>query len=116
MSLELNVAVLGATGLVGKQILECLAERKFPIKQLYLLASSRSAGTDIQFNGEEYEVQDAETFDWSLVDIAFFSAGGSVSALYAPQAAEAGCVVIRSEEHTSELQSRPHLVCRLLLE
>src|SRR5690554_1441831 len=99
MSLELNVAVLGATGLVGKQILECLAERKFPIKQLYLLASSRSAGTDIQFNGEEYEVQDAETFDWSLVDIAFFSAGGSVSALYAPQAAEAGCVVIDNTSH-----------------
>ena len=99
MSLELNVAVLGATGLVGKQIMECLAERKFPIKELFPLASERSAGSDIQFKDETLVVGDVETFDWSTVDIAFFSAGGAVSAVYAPIAADAGCVVIDNTSH-----------------
>ncbi|WP_113907311.1 aspartate-semialdehyde dehydrogenase [Aliidiomarina celeris] len=106
MSLEVNVAVLGATGLVGKQMIECLEERKFPVKTLFPLASSRSAGKDIQFRGEELEVLDAETFDWSQVDIAFFSAGGSISALYAPRAAEAGCVVI---DNTSQFRYEPDI-------
>lgn len=99
MSLKLNVAVLGATGLVGQQVLECLAERKFPIQQLYLLASERSAGSEVQFNGEEYTVENADTFDWSQVDLAFFSAGGQISALYAPRATDAGCVVIDNTSH-----------------
>ncbi|RUO43809.1 aspartate-semialdehyde dehydrogenase [Aliidiomarina taiwanensis] len=99
MNLELNVAVLGATGLVGKQIIESLSERNFPIKQLFPLASARSAGTDIQFKGETLVVEDVEQFDWSTVDIAFFSAGGAVSAEYAPRAADAGCVVIDNTSH-----------------
>lgn len=99
MSLSVNVAVLGATGLVGKQIMECLEERKFPVSTLVPLASARSAGQEVEFRGESLTVQDVESFDWSEVDMAFFSAGGSVSAQYAPIAAEAGCVVIDNTSH-----------------
>lgn len=94
MSQSFNVAILGATGLVGQTLLELLVERKFPIDTLYLLASARSAGEEIDFKGEKITVLDAEGFDWSQVHIGFFSAGGSVSQKYAPLAAEAGCVVI----------------------
>ncbi|MCH8492325.1 MAG: aspartate-semialdehyde dehydrogenase [Idiomarina sp.] len=106
MSIEVNVAVLGATGLVGKQMIECLEERNFPVKKLYPLASSRSAGSDISFRGEEITVEDAETFDWSQVEIAFFSAGGSISEIYAPRAADAGCVVI---DNTSQFRYEPDI-------
>ncbi|RUO25203.1 aspartate-semialdehyde dehydrogenase [Aliidiomarina minuta] len=99
MSLSVNVAVLGASGLVGKQIIECLEERKFPVSKLIPLASSRSAGSEVDFRGESLTVEDVEHFDWSTVDIAFFSAGGSVSEKYAPLAAEAGCVVIDNTSH-----------------
>jgi len=99
MALELNVAVLGATGLVGKQMIECLEERKFPVGVFHAVASSRSVGKEVEFRGESYVVEDAESFDWSQVDIAFFSAGGSVSAKYAPVAADAGCVVIDNTSH-----------------
>lgn len=99
MSRSFNVVVLGATGLVGKALLEILAERDFPIDTLYPLASSRSAGEFVEFNGEEIEVLDAENFDWAQAHIGFFSAGGSVSKQYAPLAADAGCIVI---DNTSE--------------
>lgn len=99
MSLSVNVAVLGATGLVGKQMIECLQARKFPIQTLVPLASARSAGQEVEFRGESITVQDVEDFDWSQVDMAFFSAGGSVSEKYAPIAAEAGCVVIDNTSH-----------------
>lgn len=99
MSQKFNVAVLGATGLVGRQIIETLEVRKFPIDTLYLLASERSAGEDIKFAGEDIEVIDVETFDFSNAHIALFSAGGSVSEKYAPIAAEAGCVVIDNTSH-----------------
>lgn len=99
MSQKFNVAVLGATGLVGRQIIETLEERKFPIDTLYLLASERSAGEDIKFAGEDIEVIDVETFDFTNAHIALFSAGGSVSEKYAPIAAEAGCVVIDNTSH-----------------
>jgi len=99
MSQKFNVAVLGATGLVGRQIIETLEERKFPIDTLYLLASERSAGEDIKFAGEDIEVIDVETFDFANAHIALFSAGGNVSEKYAPIAAEAGCVVIDNTSH-----------------
>lgn len=99
MSQAFNVAILGATGLVGQTMLELLAERKFPIDTLYPLASARSAGSDVDFKGEKITVIDVEDFDWSEVQIAFFSAGGSVSEKYAPIAAEAGCVVIDNTSH-----------------
>ncbi|MCG7534761.1 aspartate-semialdehyde dehydrogenase [Pseudoalteromonas sp. OOF1S-7] len=99
MSQKYDVAVLGATGLVGKQIIETLAERKFPVGNLYPLASSRSAGEEIEFNGETLTVLDVAEFDFSQAHIGLFSAGGSVSEQYAPIAAEAGCVVIDNTSH-----------------
>lgn len=104
MSQQFDVAILGATGLVGQQILELLAERNFPVANLYPLASSRSVGKTVEFNGEELDVIDVDTFDWANVQIAFFSAGGERSRQYAPLAADAGCVVI---DNTSEFRMEP---------
>ncbi|MBU3023305.1 aspartate-semialdehyde dehydrogenase [Aestuariibacter sp. A3R04] len=104
MSQAFNVAVLGATGLVGQTMIELLEERHFPVGELFPLASERSAGTTVTFKGEEIEVLNAEDFDWSLVQLAFFSAGGEISAKFAPLAAEAGCVVI---DNTSTFRYEP---------
>ncbi|NQZ24541.1 MAG: aspartate-semialdehyde dehydrogenase [Colwellia sp.] len=101
MAQKFDVCVLGATGLVGKTIIEILEERDFPINKLYPLASSRSAGEFIDFNGESIEVLDADHFDFSQAQIGFFSAGGSISAKFAPIAGEAGCIVI---DNTSEFR------------
>lgn len=94
MSRELNIAIVGATGAVGETFLTVLAERKFPIKKLYPLASSRSVDKTVAFNGKHLDVLDLAEFDFSKVDIALFSAGSAVSKEYAPKAAAAGCVVI----------------------
>ena len=99
MSQAFDVAVLGATGLVGQTMIELLAERGFPIGRLYPLASERSAGTTVTFKGEDIEVLNADTFDWSLVQFGFFSAGGDISAKFAPLAAESGCIVIDNTSH-----------------
>ncbi|WP_371186306.1 aspartate-semialdehyde dehydrogenase [Thalassotalea maritima] len=104
MAQKFDVVVLGATGLVGKQIIEILEERKFPVNTLFPLASARSAGEIVEFNGESIEVIDAELFDFSQAQIAFFSAGGAVSAKFAPIAADAGCIVI---DNTSEFRYEP---------
>ena len=96
-----NVAVLGATGLVGDTMIKVLEERKFLVKQLFPLASNRSLGKDVEFNGKKIPVIDVETFDFAQADIGLFSAGGEVSRLYAPKAAAAGCVVI---DNTSEFR------------
>ncbi|MDN7126756.1 aspartate-semialdehyde dehydrogenase [Pseudidiomarina sp. 1APP75-27a] len=101
MSRAFNVAVLGATGLVGQHMIELLESRKFPVAQLFPLASSRSAGSTIKFRGEDVEVLDADSFDWTQVELGFFSAGGSISREFAPRAAEAGCIVI---DNTSEFR------------
>lgn len=89
-----HVAVVGATGAVGETMLAILAERNFPIATLSLLASSRSAGGEIEFEGRKIKVQDLATFDPNGVDIALFSAGGSVSKEFGPKFAAAGAVVI----------------------
>ncbi|HAI47467.1 MAG TPA: aspartate-semialdehyde dehydrogenase, partial [Stenotrophomonas sp.] len=89
-----HVAVVGATGAVGETMLSILAERDFPIASLSLLASSRSAGGEIDYRGEKIKVQDLADFDPKGVDIALFSAGGSVSKEYGPRFAAAGAVVI----------------------
>ena len=89
-----SVAVVGATGLVGEAMLACLEQRKFPVRDLKLLASERSAGQRIRFGGESYVVADLAGFDFTGVDIALFSAGGSVSRMHAPRAAAAGAMVI----------------------
>jgi aspartate-semialdehyde dehydrogenase len=88
------VAVVGVTGAVGQIILDILAERKFPVSELIPLASSRSAGSKIEFMDREYVVQDLEQFDPAGIDIALFSAGGDTSKQYAPRFAEAGCYVV----------------------
>ncbi len=89
-----NVAVVGATGAVGREMLTVLEERGFPIAELRLMASSRSAGTTIEFGGEEITIEDLATADFAGVDIALLSAGGSVSKEFGPKIAEAGAVVI----------------------
>jgi aspartate-semialdehyde dehydrogenase len=89
-----DVAIVGATGAVGQAMIEVLAERKFPVRKLYLLASERSAGKRIQFNGISHTVQRLDEFDFSKVQIGLFSAGGDISAQYAPKAGAAGCIVI----------------------
>ena len=99
MSKKYNVAVVGATGAVGETMISILEERNFPVENLYPLASSRSAGKTILFKGKQVVVQNIEDFDFSQAQIGLFSAGGSVSAEYAPKAAEAGCVVIDNTSH-----------------
>lgn len=89
-----DVAILGATGTVGRSMIEILEERQFPVGQLYLLASERSEGETIRFNGKSLRVKNVEDFDWSTVQIAFFSAGAKASEYWAPIAAEEGVVVI----------------------
>ncbi len=89
-----KVAVVGATGAVGETMLAILAERNFPVSELVALASERSAGGEVEFKNRKIIVQDLATFDPAGVDIALFSAGGSVSKEYAPKFAAAGAVVI----------------------
>ncbi len=99
MSRKFDVAVVGATGAVGEVMLSVLAQRGFPIGSLYPLASQRSAGSHISFDGKTHEVGDLAEFDFSKAQIGLFSAGGSVSAEYAPKAAAAGCVVVDNTSH-----------------
>lgn len=94
-----DVAVVGATGAVGEAMIAILEERNFPVGNFYALASSRSAGKTIMFNGNTVKVTDLAEFDFSQVQIGLFSAGGSISAEYAPKAAAAGCVVIDNTSH-----------------
>ena len=93
------MAVVGATGAVGEAILGILEQRKFPINNIYPLASSRSAGNSVVFNGRSLEVGRLDEFDFSTVDLGLFSAGGSVSAEYAPKAIAAGCLVVDNTSH-----------------
>ncbi|MDZ7644089.1 MAG: aspartate-semialdehyde dehydrogenase [Woeseiaceae bacterium] len=99
MSDAFDIAVVGATGVVGEAMLEILAERKFPVGTVHALASERSAGKPVKFGKRKLTVADLATFDFSQVQIGLFSAGGSVSAEHAPRAAEAGCVVIDNTSH-----------------
>ncbi|HJU09078.1 MAG TPA: aspartate-semialdehyde dehydrogenase [Rhodanobacteraceae bacterium] len=96
-----NVAVVGATGAVGETLLSVLAEREFPVGEIVPLASERSAGGKIDFDGKSLTVQNLAEHDFAGIDIAFFSAGGKVSREHAPRAAEAGAVVI---DNTSEFR------------
>jgi len=99
MSRLFDVAIVGATGAVGEAMLSILEERDFPVGKLYLLASSRSAGSRIEFKGKYIQVEDLAQFDFSKAQIGLFSAGGEISAIYAPKAAAAGCIVIDNTAH-----------------
>jgi aspartate-semialdehyde dehydrogenase len=91
---KFDVAIVGATGAVGEAMLSILAGRKFPLGAVHALASERSLGKSVDFGRKSLQVDDLAGFDFSRVQLALFSAGGSVSAEYAPKAAAAGCVVI----------------------
>ncbi len=110
MTKRYNVAVVGATGAVGKTMLEILEQRQFPIDQLFPLASERSAGELIDFNQKQVAIGDLAQFDFAQADIALFSAGGSVSAHYAPLAAEKKCVVIDNTSYFRNEEDVPLVV------
>lgn len=99
MSQKIDVAVVGATGAVGEAMLEILEEREFPVGNLYLLASERSAGKTLRAFGKNRRVEDLAEFDFSKVQLGLFSPGGAVSAKYAPIAAAAGCWVVDNTSH-----------------
>jgi aspartate-semialdehyde dehydrogenase len=99
MSKKYDIAVVGATGVVGESILEILNDRKFPVGKVHALASERSAGNQVDFGHGKLTVEDLADFDFSTVQIGLFSAGGSISEEYAPKAAAAGCVVIDNTSH-----------------
>jgi aspartate-semialdehyde dehydrogenase len=101
MSKTIDVAILGATGLVGETLLTVLEEHKFPVGNLYPLASERSVGKSVTFKGRAIPALDAATFDFKRAQIGLFSAGGEVSATYAPIAAAAGCIVV---DNTSQFR------------
>src|SRR6056297_3071606 len=89
-----HLAVAGATGAVGIEILKCLEERDFPVEKLTLLASARSAGKTLPFRGDQIEIQELTPESFAGVDVALFSAGGGISKAFAPHAVEAGAVVV----------------------
>ena len=89
----MNIAIVGATGNVGRKILEVLEKKKLSIDELFLVASSRSAGQKIKFNGKEHEVFNLETFNFSKAQITFFAAGGKISEQYAANAAKHSIVI-----------------------
>ena len=103
--MSFRVAVAGATGAVGREILKTLAERNFPVSEVVALASGRSAGTQVSFGEDKVlTVKNLEKFDFAGWDIALFSPGASVSAIHAPRAGAAGCVVI---DNTSQFRMDP---------
>ena len=89
----MNLAIVGATGNVGRKILEVLEKKNFPIDNLYFVASSKSAGSKLKFKGNEIEVKNLENFDFSKANITFFSAGGKISEQYVPTAAQDSIVI-----------------------
>lgn len=91
---KFNVAVVGATGLVGRKMIQVLEERKFPVEKLRLFASAKSAGTTIVFNGQPVDVDELTKESFKGIDIALFSAGGAISKEFAPHAVKAGALVI----------------------
>jgi len=101
MTKTYNIAVVGATGAVGEMMLSILEERHFPVGEVYALASANSVGKRVPFKGGTLKVEDLATFDFSKVQIGLFSPGASVSEIYAPIAAAAGCVVI---DNTSQFR------------
>ena len=92
----MNIAIVGATGNVGRKILEVLEKRNLPIDDLYFVASSKSAGSKLKFKGKDIEVENLENFDFSKANITFFSAGGKISEQYAPIAAQQSVVIDNS--------------------
>ncbi len=105
-----TVAIAGVTGAVGQEFLELLAERKFPATEYKMLASARSAGKKLQFLGKEYTIEELTEDSFKGVDIALFSAGGSISKKFGPIAAKAGCVVVDNSSAFRMDQDTPLVV------
>ena len=105
-----NIAVAGATGAVGSEIIQILEQRDFPVDNLYLLASSKSKGKKIEFKNQEIIIEDLADFDFSKAHIGLFSPGGKISAEYAPKAAKAGCIVIDNTSHFRMKKNIPLIV------
>ena len=105
----MNIAIVGATGNVGRKILEVLEKKNFPIDNLYFIASSKSAVSKLKFKDKEIEVENLETFDFSKAKITFFSAGGKISEKYVPLAAKHS-VVIDNSSHFRMDQDVPLIV------
>ena len=100
-----RVAVVGATGAVGREIIKTLSERRFPVKEIVALASARSVGQEVSFGEKQIlKVKSLEKFDFAGFDIALFSPGAAISAVHAPRAAKAGCLVI---DNTSQFRMDP---------
>ena len=93
----MNLAIVGATGNFGRKLIEVLEKKKFPITEVYFVASSKSVGKKIKFNGKDHIVEDLETFDFSKVNIAFFAAGSAVAEKWAPIAAKKTIVIDNSK-------------------
>ena len=104
MAKKYNVCVLGATGMVGKEMMRVLEERNFPINKFLPLASHRTAGQKVTFKGKEYTVEEAKPESFDGIEIGLFSAGGKVSKMFAPEAAKRKCVVI---DNTSQFRMDP---------
>ena len=99
-----RVAVVGATGAVGHEMLTCLSEREFPADEVVALASANSVGKTVSFGDNDLKVRDLEKFDFKGIDIGLFSPGAKISAVHGPRAAKAGCVVI---DNTSQFRMDP---------
>ena len=110
MSKKYDVAIVGATGAVGEVLISILDERNFPINNLYPLASKRSAGNKVNCQGKSWLVEDLDAFDFSKVQIGLFSAGGDISAKYAPIATATGCIVIDNTSHYRRDEDVPLVV------
>ena len=106
----LKVVIVGATGAVGEAMREILEQRSFPVNELVLLASERSEGKRLQFNGTSVKVQRLDGYDFSGCDIALFSAGGAISAEFAPLAEESGCYVVDNTSHFRYMEDIPLVV------
>ena len=101
-----RVAVVGATGAVGNEMISILEERNFPVGELRLLASERSVGKELEFRGKSYPVQVLKEDSFDGIEIGLFSAGGSISQVFAPHAVRAGCVVI---DNTAAFRNEPDI-------
>ena len=97
--MSFNIAVVGATGMVGQEVLSILAERMFPAAEVFALASRSSMGREVSYGDKTLKCRDLDQFDFRQADLAIFAAGGEVSQKYAPRAADLGCAVIDNSSH-----------------
>jgi len=110
MKKKYNIAVIGATGNIGREILQILEQRNFPINKIFCLASAKSKGKKLEFKDKHITVEDLSDFDFSNVQIGLFSPGSKVSAEYAPKAAKKGCLVIDNTSHFRMKEDVPLVV------